>query len=115
MRFQTLLTTCFLSVTLVTGASTGAQQCVEVETKSLDELYELALAEGGNLVIRDGGDEKNQQDAVVNAFKERFPMINLTHTVDFSQVRSSPVFWSLTMHYGLPGIFGFCAVSRQCH
>ena len=40
MRFQTLLTTCFLSIALVSGASYGPKQVVEVETKSLDELYE---------------------------------------------------------------------------
>ena len=85
MRFQALLTTCFLSITLVSGTSYGPRQVVEVETKSLDELYEDALAEGGNLVVKAGGDEKNQQDAVVNAFRQRFPRINLNHTVDFSQ------------------------------
>ena len=86
MRFRTLLTTCFLSIALVSGASYGPRQVVEVETKSLDELYQDALAEGGNLVVKAGGDEKNQQDAVVNAFRQRFPRINLNYTVDFSQV-----------------------------
>lgn len=85
MRFQTLLTSCLLSITLVSAASLSGRQ-VDIETQSLDELYQLALAEGGDLIVRAGGDEKNQQDGLVQAFKTQFPGINLNLTVDLSKV-----------------------------
>ena len=61
---------------------------------SLDELYKDALAEGGNLIVKAGGDEKDQQDGLVQAFKKQFPGINLNLTVDLSKVNqmSSPVY-----------------------
>ena len=43
------------------------------ETKTLDELYRDALAEGGKLVIYAGGDSPTQQDGTKAAFRERFP------------------------------------------
>ncbi len=60
-----------------------------------DELYDLAVAEGGQLVVRAGGDEKNQQASTVQAFQEKFPKINITLTVDLSKVifSCSPRLW----------------------
>ena len=51
--------------------SSRAQQ--REETKSLDALYQDALAEGGNLVVYAGGDTPTQQDAAKNAFLAQFP------------------------------------------
>ena len=45
----------------------------EIETKSLEELYAEAVAEGGELVIRAGGDKDDQADYYLDMFKERFP------------------------------------------
>ncbi|MFC8342749.1 ABC transporter substrate-binding protein [Streptomyces sp. NPDC057280] len=55
------------------------------ETRTLDELYQAALAEGGKLVIYAGGDTPTQQDATKAAFKARFPDIDLTLVVDYSK------------------------------
>jgi ABC-type Fe3+ transport system substrate-binding protein len=55
------------------------------ETRTLDELYQAALAEGGKLVIYAGGDTPTQQDATKAAFKARFPDIDLTLIVDYSK------------------------------
>jgi len=55
------------------------------ETRTLDELYQAALAEGGKLVIYAGGDTPTQQDATKAAFKARFPGIALTLIVDYSK------------------------------
>lgn len=60
-----------------------------VETQSLDELYKLAISEGGQLIVRAGGDTSVQQDPFVQSFQERFPDINITITVDLSKVSSS--------------------------
>ena len=57
---------------------------VEIETKSLDELYADALAEGGKLVLRAGGDKSDQIDYYLNKFKERFPEVRVDHQVDVS-------------------------------
>jgi ABC-type Fe3+ transport system substrate-binding protein len=60
--------------------ATGAE-----ETRTLDELYQAALAEGGKLVIYAGGDTPTQQDGTKAAFKARFPDIDLTLIVDYSK------------------------------
>ncbi|ELS50844.1 ABC transporter substrate-binding protein [Streptomyces viridochromogenes] len=55
------------------------------ETRSLDELYRAALAEGGKLVVYAGGDTPTQQDGTKAAFRDRFPDIDLTLIVDYSK------------------------------
>ncbi|CAM5586867.1 ABC transporter substrate-binding protein [Streptomyces aurantiogriseus] len=55
------------------------------ETRSLDELYRAALAEGGKLVIYAGGDTPTQQDGTKAAFLRSFPDIDLTLIVDYSK------------------------------
>ncbi|MER5522483.1 ABC transporter substrate-binding protein [Streptomyces sp. NPDC002763] len=55
------------------------------ETRTLDELYRAALAEGGKLVMYAGGDTPTQQDGTKAAFKARFPDIDLTLIVDYSK------------------------------
>lgn len=55
-----------------------------IETRSLDELYTAAQQEGGTLVLRAGGDKPDQIDYYLDMFKERFPSIKVTHSVDLS-------------------------------
>ncbi|MFD8934823.1 ABC transporter substrate-binding protein [Streptomyces sp. NPDC059578] len=55
------------------------------ETRSLDQLYEAALAEGGKLVVYAGGDVDAQLDGVRAGFTSRFPHIDLTVIVDYSK------------------------------
>lgn len=72
-----------MGVIAITMMSTSAF-AVEIETKSLDELYAAAIAEGGELVLRAGGDKDDQADYYLDMFKKRFPEIKLTHSVDLS-------------------------------
>ncbi|CAH0004507.1 unnamed protein product [Clonostachys byssicola] len=58
---------------------------VEYETRSLDEIYKAALAEGNVVTLWHGGDEKGRQDALKNAFESKFPGITLNLTVDLSK------------------------------
>ncbi|GAB3008731.1 extracellular solute-binding protein [Streptomyces pseudoechinosporeus] len=62
------------------GSTGGAE-----ETRTLDELYQAALAEGGKLVIYAGGDVSTQADGLRSGFKSRFPDIDLTVVVDYSK------------------------------
>ncbi|MGY4623324.1 ABC transporter substrate-binding protein [Bradyrhizobium sp. USDA 4486] len=55
------------------------------ETRSLDELYQDALAEGGNLVVYAGGDTPTQQDNNKKGFLARFPKMNISIIVDYSK------------------------------
>ena len=57
----------------------------EQETRSIDEIYQAALAEGGVVTLWHGGDEKNRQDVLKQAFEARFPNITLNVTVDLSK------------------------------
>lgn len=72
-----------------TNSSSPSPAAATVETQSLDELYQLAVAEGGQLIVRAGGDTSVQQDPFVQSFQERFPGINITITVDLSKVSTT--------------------------
>ncbi|MGW6930864.1 ABC transporter substrate-binding protein [Lentzea sp. NPDC054927] len=57
------------------------------ETRTLDELYRDALAEGGRLVIYAGGDlaDSGSGAGARTAFRQRFPEIDLRLIVDYSK------------------------------
>ena len=55
------------------------------ETRTLDELYRDAVAEGGKLVVYAGGDISSQADPLRTGFSSRFPKIDLTVVVDYSK------------------------------
>ncbi|OWY94368.1 Avr-associated TDF protein [Phytophthora megakarya] len=65
--------------------SSSASANVQEETKSIDDLYAEAVAEGGKLVLYHGGDTPTQQDSLREAFEQRFPEINFTLVVDYSK------------------------------
>ncbi|KAF4323948.1 hypothetical protein BBO99_00002357 [Phytophthora kernoviae] len=55
------------------------------ESKTIDDLYAEAVAEGGKLILYHGGDTPTQQDDLHAAFSQRFPAINFTVIVDYSK------------------------------
>ena len=88
--YSLLLATSLLSGSVVSAATVPVKrEYACVETLTLDELYDLAIAEGAQLVVRAGGDEKDQQASTVQAFQEKFPKINITLIVDLSKVKFS--------------------------
>ncbi|MEM8489390.1 MAG: ABC transporter substrate-binding protein [Pseudomonadota bacterium] len=74
----------FWIVAVVFLFGTGAFAASDIETKSLDELYADALAEGGVFVLRAGGDKADQIDYYFDKFKARFPELKAIHSVDVS-------------------------------
>ncbi|WP_248006634.1 ABC transporter substrate-binding protein [Serratia sp. PL7] len=64
---------------------------VDEETKSLEELYEEAIIEGGELTVYAGGDTVGQQDGNANAFRKRFPKMKLKMNVDFSKFQDARI------------------------
>nr|WP_262063225.1 extracellular solute-binding protein [Streptomyces sp. STR69] len=74
-----------LGATGTPAAAVPSLRSSREETRSLDELYRAALADGGKLVIYAGGDTPTQQDATKAAFRKRFPEIDLTLIVDYSK------------------------------
>jgi len=83
-RFQSSLLVLIAILLLGIGIA-SAQTNVPIETKTLDELYQEALEEGGNLVIWAGGDKPDQFDYMKDLFKARFPGIEVKSTVDLSK------------------------------
>jgi ABC-type glycerol-3-phosphate transport system substrate-binding protein len=63
----------------------GFNTPVEVENRTIDEIYQAALAEGGTVTVWHGGDESNQQNSLKTAFEARFPGMTLNITVDLSK------------------------------
>lgn len=78
-----------LSVFMTLGMIATSAFSTEVETRSLDELYEAAIAEGGELVLHAGGDKADQADYYLDMFKAKFPKIKVTHSVDLSFYHAS--------------------------
>ncbi|KAL1618789.1 hypothetical protein SLS56_010392 [Neofusicoccum ribis] len=58
---------------------------VHVENRTLDEIHQAALKEGGVVTLWAGGDEKTQQNFLKTAFEARFPGMTLNVTVDVSK------------------------------
>lgn len=79
MRVISIITV--LSALLVGELATA----VKDETKTIDQLYQDAVKEGGKLVFYHGGDTPTQQDQLKNQFIAAFPKINLTMIVDYSK------------------------------
>lgn len=55
------------------------------ETRTLDQIYQAALAEGGKLVVYAGGDVPDGNAGIEKAFKERFPGIDIKIITDLSK------------------------------
>lgn len=56
-----------------------------IENRTIDDIYQATLKEGGVVTVWHGGDEKNQQDFLKEAFEKRFPGVTLNVTVDLSK------------------------------
>ena len=80
--------TTYIKQALISGITsvmlTTSAFAVDVETRTLDELYAAAKAEGGQLILSAGGDKADQADYYINMFKARFPDIKVSHSVDLS-------------------------------
>lgn len=75
-------------------ASTGlsfAKDAVYPETRTLDQLHNAALAEGGRVIVYAGGDTPGQQDMIKNAFEKRFPGVTLDVVVDYSKFHEARI------------------------
>jgi hypothetical protein len=75
----------FTGVSLALPSTYVSNGTYENETRSINEIYQAALAEGGVVTVWHGGDEKTQQDFLKTAFEARFPNITLNITVDLSK------------------------------
>jgi ABC-type Fe3+ transport system substrate-binding protein len=73
------------SLTGAAGAAAAPRRGPREETRTLDELYRDAVAEGGKLVIYAGGDVTTQADGVRAGFRAQFPEIDLTVVIDYSK------------------------------
>ncbi|TQN66763.1 hypothetical protein CSHISOI_08684 [Colletotrichum shisoi] len=67
------------------GAQTLVNAATKVETRTIDEIYKAALAEGGVVTLWHGGDESTQQDSLKANFEKKFPGVTLNVTVDLSK------------------------------
>ncbi|KAK1955692.1 hypothetical protein LY78DRAFT_686668 [Colletotrichum sublineola] len=76
---RSLLALALLSTRALIGAA------AEVETRTIDEIYKAALAEGGVVTLFQGGDERSQANGLKTNFEKRFPGMTLNVTVDVSK------------------------------
>lgn len=90
LAFGLLLTSAFTLAACATTSKISQNQVsqAEVETKSLDTLYQEALKEGGKVVLYAGGDTAEQNDDTKAAFEARFPGMTLEVVTDYSKVHN---------------------------
>lgn len=67
------------------GTQALVNAAAEVETRTIDEIYQAALAEGGVVTLWHGGDELTQQNSLKTSFEKKFPGMTLNVTVDLSK------------------------------
>ncbi|WP_448549423.1 ABC transporter substrate-binding protein [Thalassotalea fusca] len=77
---------------------------LDIESKSLDTLYQDALKEGGKLVVWAGGDKPDQQYHIESLFKKRFPKMDIEILVDLSKYHNAKVDYALATGGKLPDI-----------
>ncbi|KAG5640192.1 hypothetical protein DXG03_000643, partial [Asterophora parasitica] len=80
MRFLTLAAAVSSALAFETIFKFNAS--VQVETRSLDDIYQAAKAEGNVVTVWHGGDSITGGDALKEAFEKRFPGITLNITID---------------------------------
>ncbi|KAK1691287.1 ABC transporter [Colletotrichum godetiae] len=71
-----------------------------IENRTLDEIHQAALDEGGIVTVWHGGDETNQQDGLKRAFEDRFPGMTLNITVDVSKFHDGNIDRQLALGAG---------------
>jgi ABC-type Fe3+ transport system substrate-binding protein len=74
------------------------------ESRTLDELYQAALAEGGELVIYAGGDRPASADGPRTAFLAAFPGIKLTMVIDYSKFHDVRINYQLATGTLVPDV-----------
>ncbi|KZL71654.1 ABC-type Fe3+ transport system [Colletotrichum tofieldiae] len=73
------------------GAQALVNAAAEVETRTIDEIYQAALAEGGTVTLWHGGDESTQQNSLKASFEKKFPGMTLNVTVDLSKYHDGKI------------------------
>ncbi|KAF2209001.1 hypothetical protein CERZMDRAFT_70365 [Cercospora zeae-maydis SCOH1-5] len=69
----------------------AAYNVLDVDTRSLDDIYAAARAEHGTLQVFWGGDAGSQGDKVRQSWAQRFPDIKLNLTVDLSKYHDNRI------------------------
>lgn len=74
----------------------GFDATPQVENRTIEEMHQAALTEGGTVVCLHGGDEAGAMDFLRDAFEERFPGMTLDLTVDLSKYHDGRLDQQLT-------------------
>lgn len=90
MHKYAVVTLGMLLITTLAIAQNGPPE-KDGDGQTIPDLYQAAIQEGGTLTIYAGGDEKNQQDQTVQAFKAAFPKVNLNVSVDLSKYQDGRI------------------------
>ena len=87
------LMTVFAGIVLATLACSAVETPGNraVEGRTLDELYQAALKEGGKLVVYAGGDVPDGNAGIEKAFRERFPGIDIRIITDLSKYHDTRI------------------------
>ncbi|OHF02677.1 ABC transporter [Colletotrichum orchidophilum] len=82
-----------------------------IENRTLDEIHQAALAEGGIVTAWHGGDETYQQDGLKKAFETRFPGMTLNITVDVSKYHDG----NIDRQLAVGGLYVDTAILQTLH
>lgn len=83
--------TCFAIASACFGVDATRLPGPARETRTLDEMYQAALKEGGKLVVYAGGDVPDGNAGVEKAFRKRFPGIDIRIITDLSKYHDTRI------------------------
>jgi len=84
--------------------TSSSQASIETESRTLNQIYTAALAEGGKLIVYAGGDTIGQQDSVKRAFEAKFPGMTLDVIVDLSKFHDARIDNQLATNTLIPDV-----------
>lgn len=91
-------------VFIATGSMSSA---TEVEKRTIEQLYQAALKEGGEVVVYAGGDVQSQAARIKESFEKRFPGIKMNVIVDYSKTHDARVDLQLETGKIIPDVVQF--------
>lgn len=77
------------------GTGGNPNNVTKADNRTLDQIHQAALAEGGKLIVYAGGDAPGQLDDSKRAFESRFPGMTVELIVDFSKIHDARIDYQL--------------------
>ncbi|OMH82354.1 hypothetical protein AX774_g4160 [Zancudomyces culisetae] len=102
-----------LALSLSFGGVPADAKCKSLPTPArlLEQLYQDALAEGGDFIVYQGGNGRSQGNGAMTLFNTRFPGMNLTVIVNMSGVHAEAIDAQLAEGKPIPSVIALQTIN----